>query len=70
MIKNNLKIIILIFTTIFMFSCENTNKSTEDQLPSLNGKNILMVYGGWDGHQPAVFIAKVSKLAQLKGLPV
>ena len=70
MIKNNLKIIILIFTTIFMFSCENTNKSTGDQLPSLNGKNILMVYGGWDGHQPAVFIAKVSKWLESAGAKI
>jgi len=70
MIKNILKIIILIFTTIFMFSCENTNKSTEDQLPSLNGKNILMVYGGWDGHQPAVFIAKVSKWLESAGAKI
>lgn len=47
MIKNKFKIIVLIFATIFLFSCKNDNKLILDQLPSLKGENILMVYGDW-----------------------
>ena len=70
MIKNNFKILILIFATIFMISCKNEIKPTSEKLPSLKGKNILMVYGGWDGHQPAVFVTKVSKWLELAGAKI
>ena len=70
MIKNNFIIILLIFTTIFMMSCKNEIKPTLEKLPSLKGKNILMVYGGWDGHQPAVFVTKVSKWLELAGAKI
>ena len=70
MIKNNFKILILIFATIFMISCKNEIKPTSKKLTSLKGKNILMVYGGWDGHQPAVFVTKVSKWLELAGAKI
>src|SRR5689334_18660016 len=28
---------------------------TTNELPSLKGKKILFVYGGWDGHEPEKF---------------
>ena len=27
---------------------------------SVEGKNILIVYGGWQGHQPEVFAKKIA----------
>jgi len=46
---------------MLLFSC-TTNESAkvhsaslQEQLPSLKGKEILIVYGGWDGHKPQVF---------------
>jgi type 1 glutamine amidotransferase len=70
MIKNKFNITVLIFATIFLFGCKNGNTLTPDQLPSLKGKNILMVYGGWKGHQPAVFVAKVSKWLESAGAKI
>ena len=37
---------------------------------SLENKNILVVWGGWDGHQPHIFAKKVSEWASSKGANV
>jgi len=42
----------------------------KDGLPSLKGKKILMVYGGWDGHKPDVFTKRVSKWLNNEGAHV
>ena len=34
---------------------------TEVELPSLEGKKVLMVYGGWEGHKPKEYTEKVAK---------
>ena len=70
MIKNKFKIISLIFAIIFMFSCKKVNKSSSDHLPTLKGKKILMVFGGWKGHHPAVFVTKVSKWLEAAGAQI
>ena len=36
----------------------------------LSGKNILVVWGGWDGHQPQVFAKKISEWADSQGAHV
>lgn len=32
-----------------------TAKSSYQQLPSLKGRKVLFIYGGWDGHEPEKF---------------
>jgi len=41
-----------------------------DEAISLANKNILVVWGGWDGHQPDVFAKKISKWAKQMGAHV
>ena len=38
-----------------------TNVFSQDDLNNLKGKKILVVYGGWEGHQPKVFAEKITK---------
>jgi len=40
------------------------------ELPSLEGKKILMVYGGWKGHKPKEFTQKISKWLEEAGAEV
>lgn len=39
----------------------------QDTLPSLEGKRVLMVYGGWPGHKPALFAEKAGALLKASG---
>lgn len=50
-------VICLLFTTGLSLSAANFGKSenTPDGLPSLKGKKVLLVWGGWDGHKPKDF---------------
>ena len=70
MIVTKVKIISIIFISIFIISCKKVNKKNQNQLPTLEGKKILMVYGGWSGHQPAVFVTKVSKWLEAAGAQI
>lgn len=40
------------------------------QLPELSDKNILIVYGGWDGHQPQAFADLMQRQLTQKGAKV
>ena len=60
----------LFFTSLIIVFLVNTSCSQSKEnkpLPSLKGKNTLMVYGGWQGHQPDVFTEKVSKWLKSEG---
>ncbi|MDU8884523.1 ThuA domain-containing protein [Yeosuana sp. MJ-SS3] len=60
MIKiNYLFLVSLIYLFPINISCAQSKGAAT--LPSLEGKNILMVYGGWQGHQPDIFTERVSK---------
>ncbi len=37
------------------------------ELPSLKGKNVLLVHGGWEGHKPADFAKRVGAWLKEKG---
>lgn len=39
-------------------------------LPSLSGKKVLIVYGGWPGHKPALFAEIASELLRKEGAEV
>lgn len=38
-----------------------------EELPLLNGKKILMVWGGWEGHEPRQFTEKVQSRLEEQG---
>lgn len=40
------------------------------ELPSLEGKKILMVYGGWKGHKPKEFAEKIAPWLQEAGAEI
>ena len=42
-------------------------KSGAQELPSLKGKKILMVWGGWDGHYPKELTEKVLPFLKEEG---
>ena len=49
-----------ILCTIFLFCLISTQCFSQNQYNSLEGKKILVVYGGWAGHQPKYFADKIS----------
>lgn len=66
--KRGEKIIVAIFFCVFLLGCTGVNNDSIHQLPSLNGKKVLMVYGGWEGHQPDIFALNVSKWLSEEGV--
>lgn len=63
------KLILLLFLSCL--SSLMTGQSVhQDEAISLKNKNILVVWGGWDGHQPHVFAEKISKWAKQMGAHV
>ena len=61
-------IIAILFITICYNIQAQTTSSTESI--TLAGKDILVVWGGWDGHQPQKFARKVSEWARITGANV
>ena len=49
-----------ILCTIFLFCLISPQCFSQNQYNSLEGKKILVVYGGWTGHQPKFFANKIS----------
>ena len=43
-----MKILRILILTLFLFPYQQFSQSLAD-------KNVLVVWGGWDGHQPEVF---------------
>ncbi len=67
--------------TVFSFFMLSCNQPPNDkpilpastlvsELPTLEGKKILLVHGGWDGHQPKVYAEKISSFLQAEGAKV
>ncbi|MFM9837975.1 MAG: ThuA domain-containing protein [Cyclobacteriaceae bacterium] len=46
----------------------NAQSLSADGLPSLKGRNVLLVYGGWDGHQPKIFVERVAAWLKTEGV--
>ena len=59
-------IIILAAFLIFTFQSNAKSKSS-DELPSLKGKKVLMVWGGWKGHFPKELTDKVKAYLDEQG---
>lgn len=58
----------ILFTFLIILNC-NVFAQSDDTVESisLTNKNILVVWGGWDGHQPHIFAKKISEWASSKG---
>jgi len=64
--QKSISFLLLIFFSSLVIGQSNTS----DDTISLANKNILVVWGGWDGHQPDVFAKKISKWAKKMGAHV
>ena len=63
------KLMSLLFFICFSSIVIGQSKNDDESI-SLANKNILVVWGGWDGHQPDVFAKKISKWAKQMGAHV
>ena len=62
--------ILLLFSIIILFySCSSTNPAPT-HLPELTGKKVLIVWGGWDGHQPDKYANRMAAWLKDKGAKV
>lgn len=50
-IKNSIALTAGVVGSQHLIGCEQ-NKESPKALPSLEGRKVLFVYGGWDGHEP------------------
>jgi type 1 glutamine amidotransferase len=59
---------------LFLFASVMTQaitlEATQDDLPSLKGKKVIMVWGGWDGHYPKELTEKVLAYLEKEGAEV
>src|SRR5690554_7768498 len=63
-------IMIILMLVVFNRQAIAGNNQDKDDLPSLNGKKILMVWGGWKGHEPKEFTDKVKPRLENMGASV
>ena len=67
-ITSVLKIFFILHFSFFILSCNNKNTKAPiinasiaaSELPSVKGKKVLIVHGGWDGHKPDLYAKKVN----------
>ena len=43
---------LIMVTILILFPIQGISQSEQKKEPSLKGKNIICVYGGWKGHKP------------------
>ena len=58
------------FFCFFLFCLTSTQCFSQNQYNSLEGKKILVVYGGWAGHQPKYFANKISNWLKIQNANV
>ena len=64
-------LLIIIFAGMEMhLSAAQSHMNSPEDLPSLKGKKILMVWGGWKGHEPKEFNDKIQPLLTEMGAEV
>ncbi len=71
------KFIFFVFCLFLVGACQSgadhdvaTASMETSALPSLSGKKVLIVYGGWPGHKPALFAEIASELLRKEGAEV
>ncbi len=62
--KNQLTMLV---AAIFILFISMPMKGTAADLPSLKGKKVLMVWGGWEGHYPKELTEKVKAYLESEG---
>jgi len=63
-----LKLILsFLLVTIFLFTTMHAKSKSPEDLPSLKGKKVLMVWGGWNGHIPKELTDKVKAYLDAEG---
>ena len=60
--------LIVLFLVVFGLVRVKAQSLAEDGLPSLKGRKVLLVYGGWDGHQPKIFAERVAAWLKTEGV--
>lgn len=62
------KLSMLVLFSLFVINQKPALAATPpDDLPSLKGKKILMVWGGWEGHEPKQVTYKLKPLLEKEG---
>lgn len=62
------KFSLLVLFALFVLTLKPVDAVTPpDELPSLKGKKILMVWGGWEGHEPEQVTFKLKPLLEKEG---
>lgn len=62
-----LTVILILLLSAFTLNAQQKEAKTDI---SLANKNVLVVWGGWDGHQPHIFAKKISEWAESVGANV
>jgi uncharacterized protein len=65
--KRNVLIGLVILLMIIHPADAVTASPSTDDLPSLKGKKVLMVWGGWKGHEPEQFTNKLKPILEQAG---
>lgn len=67
-----MKIFKSLIILVFVCFSDNLNaqENSSESQDTIAGKNVLVVWGGWDGHQPEVFAKKISTWAKSVGANV
>ena len=63
------RILLLFSTIILLFSCSKPIAPIAP-LPDLKNKKVLIVWGGWDGHQPDKYAQRMEKWLKEEGANV
>jgi len=62
----SMKNLSLYFFVLIFSGCAAT-ETAPIPLPSLKGKKVLIVWGGWDGHQPDKYAVRMEKWLKEEG---
>jgi len=62
MLMKNIPVLLSLYC-LFISAVSYTQHDNIQDSFDLKNKNILIVYGGWEGHQPDVFARKIEKWA-------
>ena len=67
-----MKNLLILFSILILNACASTDPVEANQtvLPSLKGKKILIVWGGWEGHQPDKYAIRMEKWLKAEGAEV
>ena len=61
---------LIMVTILILFPIQGISQSEQKKEPSLKGKNIICVYGGWKGHKPNEKADLIVKILRAEGANV